>query len=142
MPGFVLPDLDYNVEFTGHKILDGLVVKVRTVSIDELLQLTERTDLVGGATVDISAMGELLDMVAGLVTGWNLETADNAPIPATREQLGRLDLSVLVPILRGIVSAISGSVEASDLGKDLPSGDPSAVLASLPTEALSASPGS
>lgn len=140
--GFQLPDLGYNVEFTGHKLLDGLVVKVRSVSVDELLIVSQRADVVSNGAIDPASMSELLDLVAGLILGWNLETSDGTPIPADRAQLGRLDLSVLLPILNGIVSAISGAVQDSDLGKDLTSGEPSEDLASIPTETLSGNPGS
>jgi hypothetical protein len=142
MAGFTLPDLGYNVEFTGHKLLDGLVVKVRSVSVDELIELSGRADLASGSDIDPKVMGDLLDMVAGLIVGWNLEAGDGTPIPADRAQLGRLDLSVLLPILNGVIGALSGALKDSDLGKGSPSGEPSEDLASLPTEALSASLGS
>lgn len=142
MAGFVLPEISYNVEFTGHPVLDGLVVKVRSVSTDELIELSGRANLVSDGAVDPKVMGDLLDMVAGLVTDWNRETADGTPIPADRVQLGRLGLSILLPIINGVINAIGGALKGTDLGKDSASGGPSEDLALIPTETLSGNPGS
>jgi hypothetical protein len=119
---------------------EGLEVKARRLSINDVFRVAELADLgVNGLRDNKEQLAELLDLVAGVLTSWNLEDEDGVPVPRTGAGLGGQDLA-FVTALAGALSNASASVprplEPSSNG-----GQPSPEV-SLPMEPLSPSPGS
>lgn len=131
---------------------DGLVVRTKRVTVDELLDFVGQAgDLpVNVTTMDdeqIAATKELLAQFADKLVSWNLdepvldddgeETDESTPVEATYEGLMSQDFGLVFTLFMTWMSAI-GDV-AGPLGATSPSGSPSAVP-SLPMDELSPNP--
>lgn len=120
--------------------LNGLVVRAGTIPIGEYFELT---DYVLRSKVpdrfqeedepEEAAFDWTIDLFAGALASWNLEDADDQPIPATREGLMTQDRELVLRVIVQWVKAL-GSV-TRPLKKPSPAGD-QLVAASIPMETL------
>lgn len=118
---------------------DGLVVRMKRLSIRRLLEVQSLQDLRGSddAKESMEALTGILDIVAGALIGWNLEedveqedgSTVAVAIPATREALDDADVGLVLDLVSNWIGAASavplGSRTTSDgMPKDLPSESP------------------
>jgi hypothetical protein len=81
----------------------GLEVRMRRLTIKQLIRLEELTDLRSSddSAEVVAAMTELTDIIGKGLLGWNLEDEGTGePVPATREALDGIDLDMTLAILR------------------------------------------
>lgn len=119
----------YNLVFDD---LDGLTVKVKSISIGQLRKFMAFKD--GGSTVEQTE--EMLTTFADALESWDLETEDGQPVPATAEGIDSEDRDLILQIINAWVDTLSGVDE--ELGKGSPSGS-TFPEASIPMEPLSPS---
>lgn len=122
--------------------LEGLEVRVRSISIERFLELAPLLDMTmsGGLTPeDITGIRETLAAFADVLVSWNLEEEDGTPVPCTVEGLMDQDLRFVLGLMTAWAEEIAGV--AAPLERPSPSGEPSPE-ASLPMEPLSPSPAS
>lgn len=78
----------------------GLVVKVRSISIAKLIQLTELKDKVDGdGTPDVAAVQELFRMFAGALASWNLTDDEDVLVPCTYESVIEEDTDFVLKMI-------------------------------------------
>lgn len=124
--------------------LDGLVVRMRSVSLGRLMKLMKVANVTPGKKMsaeDMAVVDEILQMFAKALVGWNLEEEDEEtkevrPVPATPEGVYSQDLDFVIEIITAWVEALAGV--SAPLGKDSPSGE-TFPEGSLPMASLSAS---
>lgn len=114
----------YVLDFTGTEH-EGLEVSMRSLTVGEELQLE---DLRGR---------QVFEMMTGLLKTWNVEDDEGNPVPATFEGVCTQDSTFIMAILNALQTAASGVPDP--LPQSSPNGEPS-LVASIPTETLSASP--
>ena len=121
--------------------LDGLVVRMRGLSVDGLLELTELANQAGpdGKGLDMSKVGRLFDAFADGLVEWNLEEEDGTAVPATREGVGQQEFGLVFKLVTEWMTAAAGVSAPLDTSS---TSGASSVEASLPMELLSASPSS
>jgi hypothetical protein len=142
--GFTPTRAIYDMDFDT-KMLQGLEVRVRSVSLGEYLAVLgarRLADLPKRAWTDqdAQAIRGLYEAFAGALVAWNVEEEDGTPVPTTKDAVFAQDVTFMIPVGLAWVNAMGGGVtEDSDLGKDSPSGE-RFPEASLPMEALSTSP--
>ncbi|WP_326646050.1 hypothetical protein OG884_15475 [Streptosporangium sp. NBC_01755] len=120
--------------------LEGLEVRVRSISIERFLELAPLLDMTmsGGMTPeDIESIREMLDMFASVLVDWNLEDEDDMPVPCTAEALMDQDLRFVTGLMSTWAEHIAGV--SAPLERPSPDGEPS-LEESLPMEVLSPSP--
>lgn len=139
--GYVVKKTLFRLRFRDGRH-EGAVIKVRGMSIDDLMTLN-------GAIPDLSLDGTmtpgmvreypfLLDMLADFLVEWNLRDEEsNVKIPATRAGLGSLEIPFSTEIVCAWLPASAGM--SKELGKESSSGDTSPEL-SIPMEPPSPSP--
>ena len=100
----------------------GLEVRMRRMSIDQLLRVQRLSDLGKGADGAVmSSFAELLDAVGDGLLGWNYETEVKAedgtiltvPVPATRAALGGVDIDMVLALVRAWTQAAAAVPLAS-----------------------------
>jgi hypothetical protein len=153
----------YRLTFEGTD-LDGLVVSMRpvpiatVVRIAELEAIAQSSESSGLSAGGVEAMNEMFHILADALISWNLEDEVCAahrdavcqscpegaetvgvPVEATYEGLATLNLEDVMTLMRHWMQATSGVSPTGPLPPTSTGGDLSAV-ASLPMEALSASP--
>lgn len=138
--GYVRQRKTYRLQFEDEE-LKGLVVKVRSTSVGNLL------DVLGLLTVaeedfgaeDVKRLEKLFVAFSDALVEWNVEEEGGAAVPATYEGVRSQDNDFILDIARVWTEAMTGV--PAPLGQPLPNGKPSAEP-SLPMEALSPSPNS
>lgn len=120
--------------------LNGLVVRAGTIPIGEYLELSDYVlrskvpDRFQEEEVpEEAAFDWTIDLFTGSLASWNLEDADDQPIPATREGLMTQDRELVLRVIVQWVKAL-GSV-TRPLKKPSHAGD-QLVAASIPMETL------
>ncbi len=94
--GFRAPRTEITLTFDGYPDLDGLEVRMRSVSVAEYGRLTS---------------GELSDeqtlaAFAGALVSWNLEDDAGEPVPATAAGVGALDSALFTRLLRAWLTGL------------------------------------
>lgn len=117
-PKFKVHDLAFGPEF------DGLEVSARGVSVGEFLEIS------AGVTLD-----RAYELFAENLVSWNLEDADDTPIPAVRDEVLKLDRQLIDRIVDVWIAAIQ-KVPAP-LEPSSPAGEPS-LVAQIPMDVPSA----
>jgi hypothetical protein len=114
--------------------LEGLVIRVRAVSVGALQELLTKLDELS----NVEAMPYIARSLADHLIGWNIDDEDGNPVPATYEGILSLDPAELAEIGRAWMQSLSGAVPVdSPLGDSSPSGVPSAgEEPALPMESL------
>lgn len=119
----------YRLNFEGDPEMDGLVVKVRSTSIGNLLQvagllvLADR-DVDELQPDDIARLDQLFDGFAGSLVEWNLEDEQGTPVPATPDGVKGQDADFILPIVKAWFTAMNGvptplGAPSSDGGRSL-----------------------
>jgi len=86
--------------------MEGLELRTRRVSIDELLTIIR---LQGGfLTSDPDDITALLAMFCDCSTGWNMARPDGTPIPLTREVVAQIDHEFMARMIAGWMVAVAG----------------------------------
>lgn len=115
----------------------GLEVTMQSVSVGEYNDML-RLAVTDGLTKETVAANErMVDLFASRIVAWNLEDASGQPVPATPEAVRGYERSVIGDIITAWQLALI------QVPPPLPSASPSGATspeASLPMEALSASP--
>lgn len=129
----------FKLVFADDTELAGAQVRMRSLSVDDLLTLTEAVDAAAHATgqaEQIRQLAPVLDVMAGGLLDWNL-TDGGDPIPATRAGLGLLEIPDVTRLAREWMTAAAGVPDP--LGGPSTPG-PTAPEVSLPMESLPVSP--
>lgn len=113
-PKFKVHELTFGPEY------DGLQVTARGVSVGEFLEISS------GVT-----LGRAYELLAQNLVSWNLEDADDKPIPATREELDKLDRLLVDHMADQWIAAIQRV--PTPLEPSSPAGGPS-LAASIPMD--------
>lgn len=121
----------FELDFEGTE-LEGLKVVCRRPSLDALAYAAEMQ----GQQLSPATFRDLVRHFADGLVSWDLEGDDDAPVPATYEQLIKQDEEFLTDLLDAWYPAVQGVDRNLDDGSS--SGDPS-LEASIPMEPLSAS---
>jgi hypothetical protein len=115
----------------------GLEVVMTSVPMGDLLALQQIDPKV--AATDPAQFRTLMEIFAGAMLSWNLEDADDQPIPITADDILAQDIDFIMAIISAWTSAISGVSAPLDGGST--SGGNS-LEASMPMEPSSPNPGS
>ena len=135
--GFVMPDTTYRLVFDQDTDLAGFEVRLRALSVDDLLTLAQTVAGVEDAVSEVDQIRQVapvVDVLAAGILSWNMQTEAGEPIPPSRHAVGRLTIAVLTRVAREWMTAAAGV--PAPLGGSSTSGPP-APEASLPMEALS-----
>lgn len=135
--GFTVPRSVFKLRFDGDQY-DGMVVKVRAMSIAEMIEMAEDFDgdlLFNGELTPTMASNtdRLFEWFLTFATEWNLEEEGGAPVPLTIVGLNGQELPFALTIITTWLAGCAGV--GKDLKEGLTSGQPSPE-ASLPMEAL------
>ena len=130
--GFQYQARVYNLVFDDPN-LDGLEVKVGSLSIGELRRITERQD----GDSDSETTDAMLGSFAKALIKWNLEDDAGFPVPTTTQGINDQPMDLIMNIIQAWLSAMTDVDD--ELGKGLASGRRS-LEESLPMEPLSPNP--
>lgn len=117
----------------------GLVVRMRTTSLGNLLSVMGLLSIDTSGDLDLkdlAKLAELFETFAAALVEWNVEDEQGQPVPATLEGVKTQDADFVMVICRAWAEAISGV--PAPLGPPSPDGGPSAAP-SIPMEASSPS---
>jgi hypothetical protein len=128
--GFKRDPKQYRLKWAeGHEFY-GLEVTMRSLPINEFLQMTELTTK---DATDVRAAQELFRTFGSALLDWNLEDEKDEPVPATYDGVIAQDLDFIMAIVMAWMTALSEVApplpQSSDAG-NLPS------VASLPMVTL------
>lgn len=102
---------------------DGLVVRMRSLSIGELLDF----DRLQSGDGDISEVLGLLDLAASKIISWNLVNEDGTPVPTTTEALRAEDPDFIMLLIRTwmrqAVHGVRGTQDRDDAPGESPPPD-------------------
>lgn len=138
----------YRLEFDGD--FEGLVVKVTVPAFGKITELEAQAGAVAamiGKSADeldpeeiaaaIASSTDVVDAFLDNLVEWNVEDADGAPIPASREGLARVSSTLGRHVIKTWFEFVSGDLPDP---KERPSsGGVTSLEASLPMEPLSPS---
>jgi hypothetical protein len=119
----------YNLVFDETTDYPGLEVQVRTLTMGQLVSVWSGEG--GGTSV------KTFELFMDRLVGWNLETEDGQPVPATREAVEGEDDDMVNAIVKKWTDAVLGV--PAPLGADSSSGVTSAVesvLTEIPSQSL------
>ncbi len=124
----------YDLRF-GDPSLGGLQVSIRACDVGTMLEVRtlSRAGFMGLEEAN-EHVQRMITILTEHLVGWNLETEDGQPVPATEEGLRRQDRELLAEIVTTWRDAVEGV--SAPLLMPSPSGGMSAV-ASIPMETLS-----
>lgn len=89
---------------------NGLVVRAKSVSLGEFIQLAELAELKGKVVTidDMPKVNKLFEMFSKALVSWNLEDDDGTPVPATLEGLYSQDVEFVMAIIMSWMEAVAG----------------------------------
>jgi hypothetical protein len=119
----------YNLVFDETTDWPGLEVQVRTLTMGQLVSVWSGDG--GGTSV------KTFELFMDRLVGWNLETEDGQPVPATREAVEGEDDDMVNAIVKKWTAAVLGV--GAPLDGDSSSGETSAVesvLTEIPSQSL------
>lgn len=99
----------FNLHFED-PALNGLEVKVRSLSIGKLLELSELASLADGDELtpdDLKRIDPLFTTLADSLVGWNYEDENGDPIPATLESIKGEELGFVLQIVTAWMNAVA-----------------------------------
>lgn len=130
--GFKYDPNTYSLSFEEGHALHGLHVKVRSVPLGEFSKITslalhaESAIKSGKPDADaLKAIDGMFEAFAKSLVSWDLEDADDRPIPATLEGLQGLDFEFVMMLVQEWMTVIGGVSDS--LGKGSVSGATSPV---------------
>jgi hypothetical protein len=109
--GFKAPKCTYVLDFDETTELAGLEIKLRSLTVDQLLTLTaavQASDQADTEADQVLALGPVLDVMAAGLIAWNVEDDDDQPIPPSRKALGGFGVAHLTWIAREWMAAAAG----------------------------------
>lgn len=141
-------DKTYRLKWPADSEFAGLEVAMRPGSIGMMRRAAALKGLRGMTEAEqLEAVGEVIDLMAQALTGWNLEVetrvngeAVRQPVPATVDGLAAQDHELVFAILEAWMDA--QTAVPAPLAARSPDGELSALVRSLPMEPLPASPSS
>lgn len=138
--GYQRPKL--RLEF-GQDQFDGLEVRMRSISIDQFVELNTLVTS-GGKLLEESAEAaeartRMYELLASGIVEWNLDDEAGVPVPATVDGLRAQDAAFVIALAHAWLSAVAGV--PAPLGGPSPDGQPSEEP-SIPMEVLSPNPSS
>lgn len=138
--GFHIEPTVYRLRFEDPR-LAGLEVTAHSVSIAGFMRITGMTaaSVITGVTLKADAMprDQLIEAVAGFITGWNLEDAKGKPIGHDYDGVAGQEPFVVRAIVKAWMEAVSGIDPNSVSGSGSPVSSPES---SLPMDPSSGSP--
>ena len=110
--GYVIPRHIYEIDFGDNERYAGLVISMRALSIEDVLERSDFTwlnDLSAySAQEQLALVRDLLELFADHLEGWNMEE-EGEPVPATLDAIKKLDANeFMLPIARCWVNTITG----------------------------------
>jgi hypothetical protein len=132
MGGYRRKSKNYVLAFEDPE-MDGLEVKVKSMSVGKVREFLARSRSDDGVDVD----GTFTDFEKALLS-WNLLDDDDQPVPPTRVGIDAQDVDFIMAIVTAWMETITGVADADPLDGRSNFGEPS-LVASLPMEPLSAS---
>lgn len=97
---------------------EGLVVRMKSPTLGKLRKLMSMIDR---DKLDSDMIGGVIDLIASHLLSWTLEDEEGVELPVNSEEVGDLDLPMLMDIAYGWIGKVSNVDD--DLGKDSPSGE-------------------
>jgi hypothetical protein len=110
---------------------EGLEVRLKGLSVDELTQLAQLADLDANDPRAMDALAPVWAILARGLVSWNLETEDGDPVPVA--EFRNEDVFLLLSILKEWSTVVAGV--AAPLGRPSSAGSPFPEE-SIPMEAL------
>lgn len=140
--GYRPPRTRFLLNFDGDPDMDGLQVRVRSLSVDGFTGLGDiaRLSEVNGRNFtpeDMQLVNNLFAQFADALSEWNLEDDDGNPIPPTLEQVRKQDVVWMLRVALVWIEAIVGVPAPLEPAS---SGGQQSLEASIPMEPLSESP--
>jgi hypothetical protein len=77
---------------------EGLEVRMKRLSIGKMLQVSNLRDT-DGFKDDEDKLNKLLSILSEAITSWNLEEADDTPVPTTVEGIASIDPEFLFALI-------------------------------------------
>lgn len=99
-------------------ILNGLEVRMRSVSLQQLFDIEELQRTARKAGADRDASRKLIERVAAEILSWNLENDDGTPVEPSYEALANLDLREVVLIINAWKNALAAVPKALSNGSN------------------------
>lgn len=126
-----------------HEFMAGVVIKLKGLSIRQLLSAQRLASVVANAReqgdksgVSEETLTELFELLSQNITEWNIDEEDGAPVPTDLDGVMSLELDPVVEILTEWLEAVAGV--SPPLSETSPAGAPLEEL-SLTMEPLSES---
>lgn len=133
-PGFRPGRKVYRLVFEDGHPLAGLVVRARSASTAQFLEITDLADAAAFGTEQIKQM---MRQFAEVLLSWNLEDEDGEPVPATFEGLRSQEFELVNTVIMKWMDAVAGVSPPLDQPA---SGGPLSPVVSLPMAPLSPNP--
>lgn len=97
---------------------EGLVIRMKSPSLGKLRKLMTTLE---GERLAAPMIGAIIDLLGSHLLTWTLEDEEGVELPATTDEVGELDLPMLMDIAYGWIDSVTNVDD--DLGKDSPSGE-------------------
>jgi hypothetical protein len=96
-----------------HGDLAGLEVRMKRISIDQMMEVSRLLSLRGKGDNELTGedraqINELFDLVGGRMVSWNLEEEDGTPVACTAAALRDQDPALVYGIISGWMDALAG----------------------------------
>lgn len=103
------------LEWPEDSEFSGLEIRMKRMTIAQLIDIDALGDLVKGAAADEvkATMSKMLDAVAKGLLSWNYEDDDGNAVPAVRTALDDLDMDLVIELIRAWKSAAAAVPLAS-----------------------------
>jgi hypothetical protein len=98
----------FKLTFETDDQLNGLVVQIRSVPVEEFLKLTDLAATPMDDPESAKSAREIIRVLAGQLAEWNLDDEFDDPVPATYEGLVKQELDFVMKIFSSWIQAMSG----------------------------------
>lgn len=115
--GFEFEDTEYELKFEDPK-LDGLIVRMRSLTIGELLDLQMLFDEATNGELPVSSVDKLLAKMAASLVSWNV-TRHGKAVPATLAGIRAQNLGAILRIIQawmGVIADVPPPLSSSSNG--------------------------
>jgi hypothetical protein len=96
----------YKLTFADSTPYAGLEVTMRAPNIGELLQIDQLRAKAAQAG-DVDAVKELFGVFAALLVAWNLEEDDGTAVPASHDEVMKLDAAMLNAVIDAWIERVA-----------------------------------
>lgn len=87
--------------------LEGLEVKVRSMSIGEALEFAELAEKMGDSK-DVAQVRPVLEKLAEKIASWNVEDDEGNPVEITVENLFALEMVTVMAVIEAWMEVVGG----------------------------------